>query len=44
VVELDENRTVKKWLTAVEKTEPVVQEEKVGTRRFSDIKKKFSKV
>jgi hypothetical protein len=43
VVELDENRTVKKWLNAVEKTEPVVREEKVGTRRFSDIKKKFSK-
>jgi len=43
VVELDENRTVKKWLNAVEKTEPVVREEKVGTRRFSDIKNKFSK-
>lgn len=43
VVELGENRTVKKWLDAVEKTEPVVQEDKVGTRGFSDIKKKFSK-
>jgi hypothetical protein len=40
VVELDENRTVKKWLNAVEKTEPVIEEKKTGTKKFIDIKKK----
>jgi hypothetical protein len=39
VVELDENKTDKKWLDAVEKTEPIVREQKVGKKRFSDIKR-----
>ena len=43
VVELDENRSVKKWLNAVEKVEavkPSIKENRTGTKRFSDIKQR----
>ena len=40
VVELEENRTVKKWLNAVEKIEPAIKESKVGTKKFAAIKKR----